>query len=126
MTHSILGRPWKKWALPVRRDGRTATCPNLEALEDRCLLSGTVTITSVQGPSSTSTAVPIATEGMPATPSINATFTDTNALAPSALTVTINYGDGTTPSSNQGPNVDPNLLITQVGGAGGTTYTVTD
>jgi hypothetical protein len=98
----------------------------VELLEDRVVPAGTVTITAVQGPDTTSTAVPIATEGSPATPSINAAFTDTNAVAPSQLTVTIDYGDGTTPSTNQGAGADPNLLITQVGGAGGTTYTVTD
>jgi hypothetical protein len=98
----------------------------VELLEDRVVPAGTVTITAIQGPATTSAAVPIATEGTPATPSLNATFTDTNAVAPNQLTVTINYGDGTTPSTNQGPNADPNLLITQVGGAGGTTYTVTD
>jgi hypothetical protein len=98
----------------------------LEQLEDRCLLSGTVTISSIQGPSTTSTVVPAATEGQPASPSINAAFTDTNAVAPANLTVTINYGDGTTVSNQAGPNFDSNLLVTQVGGAGGTTYTVTD
>jgi hypothetical protein len=95
-------------------------------LEERCLLSGTVTITSLQGPSTTSTVVPAATEGALATPSINASFTDTNAVTPANLAVTINYGDGTTASNQPGPNFDPNLLVTQVGGAGGTTYTVTD
>jgi hypothetical protein len=68
----------------------------------------------------------VATEGALASPSVNATFTDTNAVAPANLTVTVNYGDGTTPSTNQGAGADPNLVITQVGGAGGTTYTVTD
>jgi hypothetical protein len=101
--------------------------PRLELLEDRCLLSGTVTITSIQGPSTTSAAVPVATEGALASPSLNAIFTDTNASSPAALTVTVNYGDGTAVSSNQaGPNFDPNLLITQIGGSLGTTYTVTD
>jgi hypothetical protein len=98
----------------------------IELLEDRVVPAGTVTITAIQGPNSTSAAVPIATEGTPATPSLNATFTDTNAVAPNLLTVTIDYGDGTTPSTNQGAGADPNLLITQVGGAGGKTYTVTD
>ncbi len=98
----------------------------LEPLEDRCLLSGTVTITEIQGTSTTSVAVPAATEGQLASPSINAAFTDTNAVAPANLTVTINYGDGTTVSNQAGPNFDPNLLVTQVGGAGGTTYTITD
>jgi len=42
------------------------------------------------------------------------------------ITVTINYGDGTPASTNQGMAPDPNLHVTQVGGAGGTTYTVTD
>jgi hypothetical protein len=95
-------------------------------LEERCLLSGTVTITSLQGPSTTSTSVPAATEGALAAPSIAATFTDTNHVTPANLTVTINYGDGTTVSNQPGPNFDPNLIVTQVGGAGGTTYTVTD
>jgi hypothetical protein len=104
----------------------TRTRPSLEQLEDRCLLSGTVTITSILGPSTTSTVVPAATEGQAANPSINAAFTDTNAVAPANLTVTINYGDGTTASNQPGSNFDANLLITQVGGAGGTAYTVTD
>ncbi len=98
----------------------------LEQLEDRCLLSGTVTITAIQGPSTTSATVPAATEGQLASPSINAAFTDTNAVAPAKLTVTINYGDGTTVSNQAGPNFDADLLVTQVGGAGGTTYTLTD
>src|SRR5579871_3468069 len=97
---------------------RTQTRLHLEQLEERCLLSGTVTITSIQGPSSTSPAVSQATEGAVAVPSLNATFTDTNALPPSALTVQINYGDGTPLSTS--------ALITQVGGSGGTTYTVSD
>jgi hypothetical protein len=94
----------------------------LEHLEDRCLLSGTVLITSLQAPSTLSAVVPAATEGTLAAPSLNATFTDTNAVAPSALTVTIDYGDGTPVSTNQGPNADASLLITR----SGTTYTVTD
>jgi hypothetical protein len=98
----------------------------LEELEDRCLLSGTVTIASIQGPSTTSTVVPAATEGQVASPSINAAFTDTNAVAPANLTVTINYGDGTTVSNQAGPNFDVDLLITQIGGAGGTKYTISD
>jgi|GEM_PF-6827127 len=98
----------------------------VEPLEDRCLLSGTVTITAIQGPSTLSAAVPVATEGSVASPSLNATFTDTNALLPTLITVTINYGDGTPASTNQGMAPDPNLHVTQVGGAGGTTYTVTD
>jgi hypothetical protein len=98
-----------------------------EALEDRAVPAGTVTITAVQGPDTLSAAVPVATEGALASPSINGTFTDTNAVTPANLTVTVDYGDGTPISSNQaGPNFDPNLLVTQVGGAGGTTYTVTD
>jgi hypothetical protein len=98
----------------------------VENLEDRCVLASSVTITSIQGPDSLSATVPIATEGLPANPSLNATFTDTNHPAPANLTVTVDYGDGTTPSTNQGAGADPNLLITQVGGASGTTYTVTD
>jgi hypothetical protein len=98
----------------------------LEELEDRFLLSGSVTITSVQGPSTTSTAVPAATEGQVASPSINAVFTDTNAVAPAKLTIIINYGDGTTVSNQAGSNFDANLLITQIGGAGGTKYTISD
>ena len=70
-------------------------------------------------------AVPAATEGAP-NPSLNATFTDTNHVAVANLTVTINYGDGTAPSTNHGAGADPNLPITQIGGAGGTTYTITD
>jgi hypothetical protein len=97
-----------------------------EPLEDRNLLSGTVTISSLQGPDTTSATVPAATEGASANPSINATFTDTTHVAPSNLTVTVNYGDGTAASTNHGAGADPNLIITQVGGAGGTTYTVTD
>jgi hypothetical protein len=111
---------------PSPRSRRPKTCLRLETLEDRCLLSGTVIITSLQGPSTTSATVPAATEGNLASPSFNATFTDTAAVAPANLTVTVNYGDGTTPSTNQGAGADPNLVITQVGGAGGTTYTIAD
>ncbi|HEY7308858.1 MAG TPA: hypothetical protein VH643_05765, partial [Gemmataceae bacterium] len=98
------------------------TRPTLEPLEDRCLLSGTVTITAIQGPSTTSATVPAATEGQPATPSISAAFTDTNGVAPSDLIVTIDYGDGTTVSNQPGPNFDANLLVTQ----NGNDYTVAD
>jgi hypothetical protein len=99
----------------------------VEHLEDRRVLAGTVTITAVQGPNTLSAAVPVSTEGTLASPSFNGTFTDTNAITPANLTVTVNYGDGTPFSSNQaGPHFDPSLLITQVGGAGGTTYTVND
>ncbi len=94
----------------------------LEQLEERCLLSGTVTINSIQGPSTTSASVPAATEGALAAPSINASFTDTNGVTPANLTVTINYGDGTTVSNQPGPNFDANLLVTR----SGTNYTVTD
>src|SRR5437660_4326657 len=83
-------------------DRRRKTRLYVEALEARCLLSGTVTITAIQGPSTLSTAVPIASEGSIASPSLNATFTDTNALLPALITVTINYGDGTPVSTNQG------------------------
>jgi hypothetical protein len=88
--------------------------------------NGTVLITFVQGPSAQSATVPMAVEGQMASPSINAVFVDTNAVGPGSLTVTINYGDGSAPSTNQGPGADPSLLVTQVGGAGGTTYTVID
>jgi hypothetical protein len=127
---------FRRWLRPFvkRRPQRVAprrlrqgTRLLLEPLEDRNLLSGTVTITALQGPDTLSAAVPVATEGTLASPSLNATFTDTNAVTPSNLTVTVNYGDGTPLSSNQaGANFDPNLLVTQVGGAGGTTYTVAD
>jgi hypothetical protein len=43
------------------------------------------------------------------------TFTDTNAVSSTALTVIINWGDGT--------GFDYSATITEVGGAGGTTYT---
>jgi hypothetical protein len=117
---------WKKAPLSALRRRPNRARLHLERLEDRLTPAGTVTITSLQGPSTTSAAVPVGTEGALTAPSLNATFTDTNAVTPSNLTVTIDYGDGTPPSTNQGANPDPNLLITQVGGAGGTTYTVTD
>jgi hypothetical protein len=117
----------RRWAGRVRCATPATTRPNLETLEDRCLLSGTVTITAIQGPDTLSAVVPVATEGQLASPSLNATFTDTNAVTPANLTVTVNYADGTPVQSNQaGPNFDPNLLVTQVGGVGGTTYTVSD
>jgi hypothetical protein len=105
------------------RASRQSQCRlSLEHLEDRSCPAGTVTITSLLGPSTLSAVVPAAIEGSLASPSLNATFTDTNALAPSHLTVTVNYGDGTPVSTNQGANADPNLLITR----SGTTYTVID
>src|SRR5262249_20721025 len=74
------------------------------------------------GSSPTATPVAIATEGL-AGPSLSATFTDTNALAPNLLKVTVNYGDGTALSSNQpGATFDPNLVIMR----SGSSYTVTD
>jgi hypothetical protein len=90
------------------------------------LASGTVTITAIQGPTPNSPTVPVAVEGQPASPAINATFTDTNAVSPSALTVQINWGDGRTSSNQSGPTFDSNLIVTEVGGPGGTTYTVSD
>jgi hypothetical protein len=123
MTASSLRKSWKKKAGLARPHNRAR--PRLEALEDRCLPSGTVTIASLQGPSTTSALVPVAAEGSLAGPSLNATITDTNAVAPSKLTVTINYGDGTPASTNQGPNADPNLLITQ-SATDPTKYTISD
>jgi len=122
-------RPFKSHhAQSVSRKARRSTVRlHVERLEDRLAPAGTVTITAVQGTDTLSATVPVATEGQSANPSINATFTDTNAVTPANLTVTVDYGDGTAFSSNQaGANFDPNLLVTQVGGAGGTTYTVTD
>jgi hypothetical protein len=111
----------------VRKHRALAATIHLEQLEVRCVPAGSVTITAVQGPDTLSAAVPVAIEGQLANPSLNATFTDTNAVTPANLTVTVDYGDGTPISSNQaGPNFDPNLLVTQIGGAGGTTYVVTD
>jgi hypothetical protein len=111
----------------VRKHRALAATIHLEQLEIRCVPAGSVTITAVQGPDTLSAAVPVAIEGQLASPSLNATFTDTNAVTPAILTVTVDYGDGTPISSNQaGPNFDPNLLVTQVGGAGGATYVVTD
>jgi hypothetical protein len=71
------------------------------------LAAGTVTITGVQAVSGTEGGV--ANE--------QATFTDTNAPSPSNLSVTIDWGDGTGPDSTS-PEV------TQVGGFGGTNYTI--
>jgi hypothetical protein len=110
---------------PTTTGPRPRTRLSLENLEDRYLPS-TVTITALQGPDTLSADVPAATEGALASPALNASFTDTNAVAPANLRVTINYGDGTPASTNQGAGADPNLVITQVGGAGGTTYTITD
>jgi hypothetical protein len=88
-----------------------------------------ITLTSVQGPSTTSVAVPAATEGAPAAPSIQATFTDTNTTLGSAqYAVTINYGDGTTPVTNNpapvGAVFDPNLQVTGTGTPG--SFSITD
>jgi hypothetical protein len=69
--------------------------------------AGTVTVTEVAAVS--------ATEGKLANPAVNATFTDTNAIAPSGFTITINWGDGT-------PLDTTSAVVTEVGGAGGTTY----
>jgi hypothetical protein len=91
----------RKDAGPVR--ARLGT----ELLEDRCVPAGTVTITNLT--------FPPAVEGAPASPSATATFTDTASVAASALTATIDYGDGTPLST---------ATVTQVGAT--TTYTVTD
>jgi hypothetical protein len=98
----------------------------LESLEDRCVPS--ITLTSVLGPSTTSAALPAATEGAPG-PSLQATFTDTNTTLGSAqYAVTINYGDGTTPVTNNpaaiGAVFDPNLRVTGTGVAG--SFSITD
>jgi hypothetical protein len=81
--------------------------PQLQILEDRCVPAGTVTITSL----SFSPAV----EGQLANPSASATFTDTAGLAATALTATIDYGDGAALST---------AGITRVGAT--TSYTVTN
>src|SRR5260370_20568823 len=112
----MLFSPWRSLLTPRRRQRAAVRHPRsrlrLETLEDRCLLSGTVTITSVQGPGSSPTALPvaIATEGLSG-PSLSAAFTDTNALAPNLLNVPVNYHDGTALSSNQpGATFDANLV----------------
>jgi hypothetical protein len=99
----------------------------LESLEDRCV--PTITLTSVLGPSTASATLPAATEGAPAAPSIQATFTDTNTTLGSAqYAVTINYGDGTTPVTNNpaavGAVFDPNLQVRGTGTAG--SFSITD
>src|SRR5262245_3464225 len=100
----------------TRPSGRpTRTRLVLEQLEDRCLLTGTVTITAIQGPSSTSAAVPAATEGLLASPSLMATFTDTSGLSAADLTAQVNHGDGTPVST---------ATITRIGATD--QYTVTD
>jgi hypothetical protein len=78
-----------------------------ELLEDRCVPAGNVTITNL-------TLAP-AVEGAVTNPSATATLTDTAAVAASALTATIDYGDGTPLST---------ATITRVGAT--TSYTVTD
>ena len=118
--------------LLLRRIGAAATelaliAAALVAEAPSAVAAGTVTITSIQGPSASSTVLPAAVEGAVTNTSLDAVFTDTNALRPALINVAINYGDGTPASTNQGgAGFDPNLIITQVGGAGGTTYTVTD
>jgi hypothetical protein len=71
--------------------------------------AGTVTVTEVAAVS--------ATEGTLASSAVTATFTDTNALAPSGFTITINWGDNT-------PLDTTSAVVTEIGGAGGTTYTL--
>src|SRR5262249_50749985 len=96
---------------PTSRSARRRSAPpGLDRLDDRCPPSGTVPIASLQGPPTLPATVPGASEGQLASPSLNATFTDTNAVTPANLTVTVNYGDGTPLQSNQsGANFDPNL-----------------
>jgi hypothetical protein len=56
-------------------------------------------------------------EGQASSGFLNATFSDTNALAPSGLTVSISWGDGSGADTTS-------AIVTEVGGAGGTTYTI--
>jgi hypothetical protein len=127
MLHNLLRFVAKRRAArPSRRRGPHLCCLQFDQLEERVVPVSSVTITSLQGPSTLSATVPVATEGLPANPSLNATFTDTNHVAPALLTVTVDYGDGTPPSTNQGAGADPNLVVLQVGGTMGTTYTITD
>jgi hypothetical protein len=99
---------------------------HLEPLEAREVPS--ITLTSVQGPSTTSVTVPVATEGAAATPALQASFTDTNTtLGANQYTVAVNYGDGTAPVTNATPApagtaFDANLQVT--GSAG--SFTITD
>src|SRR5882762_5769254 len=79
----------------------------LEALEDRYVPAGTVTITSLM--------LPQGVEGQLTNPSVTATFTDTAALSAASLTATVNYGDGTSLST---------ATVTRMGAT--TTYTVSD
>src|SRR5262249_20698542 len=78
----------------------------LEPLEDRRLLAGNVTITSVT--------IPQATEGLLSSPALTADFTDTSGIAAAGLSATIDYGDGTA------------LATATVTKTGATSYTVTD
>ncbi len=72
--------------------------------------AGTVTVTQIAAVSPT--------EGKLASPAVNATFTDTNAIAPSGFTITIHWGDGT-------PLDTTSAVVTEIGGLGGTTYALT-
>jgi Domain of unknown function (DUF4214) len=103
------------WLLTRVRRHFQATPPNcrrrprrlwLEPLEERRLLAGNVTITSVT--------IPQATEGLLSSPALTADFTDTSGIAAAGLSATIDYGDGTA------------LATATVTKTGATSYTVTD
>jgi hypothetical protein len=78
----------------------------MEHLEERRLMAGNVTITSVT--------IPQATEGLLSSPGLTAAVTDTSGIAAAGLTATIDYGDGTP------------LATATVTKTGATTYTVTN
>jgi hypothetical protein len=93
------------------RRGRRLRAPlQLESLEDRCLMTGNVTIGSVLLPGF---GLPQATEGQLGS-SLSANFTDTAGVAADQLTAVIDYGDGTTAAMG---------TITKTGA---TSYTVLD
>ena len=107
------------WTRSLRRFIHSAPSPRrvrrvlqLEALEDRCV--PTINVTGLNLPTG-GAAIPF--EGQALTNLAVATFSDTNnAITSGQFTVTINYGDGTTPVTNAsvppvGTIFDPNLMV---------------
>jgi hypothetical protein len=91
-------RPLSKRRSPRIR--RPQTRLRLESLENRCVPAITVSVSSLT-----------AVEGQPNVGIQVATFTDTG-LGIGSYNVTVDYGDGSTPSTNGATGNDPNLTVT--------------
>jgi hypothetical protein len=122
MFRSALRRFSNRRPQPVRRPRSRLL---LESLEDRRLMAGNVTITSVT--------LPPTSEGVLTSPALTANVTDTAGVAANQLTATIDYGDGsplvTAAVTKSGPTQytvsDNHTFLEEAGTAADSSFTVT-